>query len=549
MPFQYHLDPGERRTLTKTLNWIPILCWVSCALFAWSCQQVYGHQELPDHLSDGSLNDLEDRSSSCPAGCHCDDNLFKVDCEGAGLEVVPNMLHPEIRHLNLRNNKIKQIPDVFGAYKSLETLILAKNQISAVSASIFQSLIRLGTLDLSDNNIASIEEDAFRGLAKLSTLNLSFNRLDNLPVDLFSRVPSLVTLELEGNQLRTLSEHFQNISNLRSLNLARNHLDGRSLMVLTGTPRLLKLCLAHNKLGGFSSERLLFQGLEELDLSDCSLSRLDLKVFQGMKNLKKLSLSGNSLKTVPSGTFKPLENLVELHLDETPLTEIKGEAFAPLKRLEVLDLAKCRELKHIHPHALLGLLNLRMLNLTFTHDLKVLEDESLTGALTLRELHLRGSGLTHLGRHAVAWRDLHVLDLHGCPLNCDCDILWLQRLPLHHNASCHTPAKFHDTLVSDLKLQGCVEEPSPSSNLALILGLIAGIGSAVAGIVAIIVWLLRRRRLEKRPPPTGASNRGSVVSDRYSAIMYHPTQFSNGGRTLYIPPSSDPSKPVPITEL
>ena len=83
----------------------------------------------------------------CPLKCHCDNVNLKVFCSNANLDLVPIILNPELKYLQLKSNIIHKIKySSFNVYR------------------------RIQNLDLSFNNLTTIEDNSFIYLTELKVI-------------------------------------------------------------------------------------------------------------------------------------------------------------------------------------------------------------------------------------------------------------------------------------------------------------------------------------------------------------------------------------------
>jgi hypothetical protein len=70
----------------------------------------------------------------CPSKCICygDANNLKAKCIDAGLIVVPLQLNPNVKHINLTDNKIATVHFTLSFYYMLETLDISKNVLESL---------------------------------------------------------------------------------------------------------------------------------------------------------------------------------------------------------------------------------------------------------------------------------------------------------------------------------------------------------------------------------------------------------------------------------
>ena len=125
--------------------------------------------------------------------------------------------------LDLSDNHISVLPEVWNSLPSLAELRLAKNHLLNLPASMFIGTLQtsLAHLDLSDNHLESLNAAA-HSLSKLAVLKLDRNRLLSLPSGI-GKLTRLVQLSASENQLKTLPGDFDRLT-LNSLDLSLNPL-------------------------------------------------------------------------------------------------------------------------------------------------------------------------------------------------------------------------------------------------------------------------------------------------------------------------------------
>nr|XP_020634350.1 leucine-rich repeat-containing protein 52-like [Pogona vitticeps] len=160
---------------------------------------------------------------SCPLECSCLN--LKVNCQGKGLDHVPDSFPLTTRELILTNNYFKSIPPLeitylhelvyldcshnlieldgdtsFPASEKLAYLDLSHNRLTDILSRTFSQLPRLVLLNISSNPmIKKIHEDAFVPVPILRYLDASFCGLDTLTVNTFDHLNDLHTLGIKGN--------------------------------------------------------------------------------------------------------------------------------------------------------------------------------------------------------------------------------------------------------------------------------------------------------------------------------------------------------------
>ncbi|KFV74383.1 Leucine-rich repeat-containing protein 40, partial [Struthio camelus australis] len=130
-------------------------------------------------------------------------SLRQLDCTKNYLETVPSELASmaSLEQLYLRKNKLRYLPE-FPSCKLLKELHAGENQIEILNAENLKHLNSLSVLELRDNKIKSVP-DEITVLQKLERLDLANNDISRLPYTL-GNLPQLKFLALEGNPLRTI---------------------------------------------------------------------------------------------------------------------------------------------------------------------------------------------------------------------------------------------------------------------------------------------------------------------------------------------------------
>lgn len=122
-----------------------------------------------------------------------------------GLTDVPAELAslPNLRHLDLRNNRFEALSENVTSLSQVHTLLLGFNALRELPGDRLAGLASLTELDLGDNKLGSLPPSV-RGLRELRTLNLQNNELSRLPLEL-AVMPALVALAATGNPMRQIN--------------------------------------------------------------------------------------------------------------------------------------------------------------------------------------------------------------------------------------------------------------------------------------------------------------------------------------------------------
>ncbi|XP_078421417.1 slit homolog 1 protein-like [Cetorhinus maximus] len=106
----------------------------------------------------------------CPPKCRCESNV--VDCSNQELTKVPEFIPQSTMELRLTNNDISLLE----------------------ATGLFRKLPQLRKINLSNNKIAEIEDGTFEGASSVSELHLTANQLDSIRSGMFRGLDGLRTL-------------------------------------------------------------------------------------------------------------------------------------------------------------------------------------------------------------------------------------------------------------------------------------------------------------------------------------------------------------------
>lgn len=228
--------------------------------------------------------------------------IFKVDLRNIlmSFDYVSDLIR-----LDLTYSNINILPNqIFRYLSNLTNLDLSHNNLTTLTCEMLVGLQRIRVLDFKVNAISSIAEDTFSNLSHLTELDLRKNKITDLPKNLFANNTKLIKLWLSDNFLIVIPDQlFQNCINLKSLNLG-------SLTNLKYLPEKLfynnnnslkELELAYSNLSEGSFSKTFFSNLKllsKLDLSANKLKKIDINLFDNVRNLFILDLSSNLITTV-----------------------------------------------------------------------------------------------------------------------------------------------------------------------------------------------------------------------------------------------------------
>uniref|UniRef100_A0A3Q2CFI4 Carboxypeptidase N subunit 2-like n=1 Tax=Cyprinodon variegatus TaxID=28743 RepID=A0A3Q2CFI4_CYPVA len=250
------------------------------------------------------------------------------------------------------------------------------------------------------------------------------------------RIPQLTKLVFLNNALRSIhSDTFEHLTELRELELSGNPpLDHLYLGTFSKQENLTKLLLNYNSLktvlpGMFDS----LKQLEVLQMKGNLLSGLPPLLFQNLGSLHFLDLSQNRLQNLTEGTFSGLAGLKILRLNNNLISNLTCETLRSVPQLtEELNL-KGNRLTELSSLSRLSSLTDLMLA---ANRLSSLKENSFRNLTALETLDLSDNQLASLpeGIFNALWsisvdakliEDQIMIELHGNPWRCDCQLRYL----------------------------------------------------------------------------------------------------------------------------
>ncbi|XP_020103741.1 probable LRR receptor-like serine/threonine-protein kinase At2g24230 [Ananas comosus] len=275
----------------------------------------------------------------------------------------------KLEHLDLSDNDVTALSaDIWEMGSSLRSLNLSFNRVNDSLPNNVGDFGKLESLDLSHNAFFGEIPTALSSISNLALLNLSSNRFEGEIPDAILRSKSLVSVDFSGNLLYgTLPDDFGNsMQSLEELNLAGNRING-SLPALSGLNSLTYLNLSGNLLhgsilGGFLKNLQVidlsnnqFQGhILQVNLSssfngsslvylDLSMNELSGEFFDDLghiPSLKHINLAFNRFSANNFPHLEQLSGLEYLNLSKTSLSGRIPPEFSQLVRLKTLDLSQ-----------------------------------------------------------------------------------------------------------------------------------------------------------------------------------------------------------------
>ncbi|XP_022241880.1 insulin-like growth factor-binding protein complex acid labile subunit [Limulus polyphemus] len=439
----------------------------------------------------------------CPIRCQCNEEKLVVMCDGAGLDVVPITLNPDLRELHLARNSIKGIMTAFSVYHSLEYLDMTSNQLVALGRNNFRLQEKLHILLLGHNMISTLYCSTFDGLKGLRILKLTGNFIRELPDGIFVELVSLEVLDLSENSIDTISKDaFVGLGNLKILLLKDNklgHVPSSSFGTLS---HVLSIDLDLNNFPILPEDSFVnLANLEKLSLGSCGIRKIHKSAFKGLKNLLYLILQDNLLDSIPTEAFLYLRKLLELNLGQNYMKAIVSKSFNSLSNIQTITINSAPFLERIESEAFLP--NIRLQNIIFNHNKKLsyIDRNAFSSFTLLRAVSLRGNNFQTFSEDVLPWSDLERFDLRDNPLICNCSLSWL----LHHlqtrnysesfdfdltHIRCENPPVLRDLMLKGLSIDDlrCHEYQTQK----ILTWSFAAIGILLVALLVAVLWFRQR---------------------------------------------------------
>ncbi|XP_044257308.1 slit homolog 1 protein-like [Tribolium madens] len=386
-------------------------------------------QTLPTMLVLATIGSASD-GAICPARCHCNDDTLTASCGSAALEVVPIQLNPEVRHIDLSDNKITHVSFTFRFYNFLVTLDLSSNKIKNLGSSNFDMQHNLKQLNLSRNDIEKISKDSFKGLRAVINLDLSHNKLEELKSESFRELHSLQVLKLSQNRLVYLEEGiFKSAKHLQELLLDYNLFLELPTGALTDSVNLRFLSLACNLIKSIKENQMPpLPELRTLLLQKNLINEIHQSSLSGLLSLDHLDLSDNNFTVIPTPSLMKLSNITKLKLSGNFISTVPPVAFKGLFHLRFLRLDRQEILQRIDARAFVDNINLERVWLDDNIAVDRLPTRLFHGNPHVTHLSVRNNRLTNIEVTHFPLDQLRVLKLGGNPLECNCSLSWLWHL-------------------------------------------------------------------------------------------------------------------------
>ncbi|XP_012508129.1 PREDICTED: leucine-rich repeat-containing protein 40 [Propithecus coquereli] len=332
------------------------------------------------------LNLSSNQLKNLPAEISRMKRLKQLDCNSNLLETIPPELAgmESLELLYLWRNKLRFLPE-FPSCRLLKELHVGENQIEMLRAEHLKHLNSILVLDLRDNKLKSIP-DEITLLQSLERLDLSNNDISSLPYSLGNL--HLKFLALEGNPLRTIRREIINKGTQEVLKYLRSKIkdDGPSksdsvtetAMTLPSESRVNVHAIVTLKILDYSDKQTtlipdeVFDAVKSNIITSINFSKNQLceipkrnnflnslpEEMESLVRLQVINLSFNRFKILPEVLYRILA-LETVLISNNQIGSVDPQKMKTMENLTTLDLQN-NDLLHIPPE-LGNCVNLRTL--------------------------------------------------------------------------------------------------------------------------------------------------------------------------------------------
>ncbi|XP_070602237.1 leucine-rich repeat-containing protein 40 [Erythrolamprus reginae] len=358
-------------------------------------------------------------------------SLRQLDCTKNFLETIPPELGSmaSLEQLYLRRNKLCYLPD-FHSCTYLKELHVGENQIEILRAEQLKYLNSLCVLELRDNRLKSLP-DEITLLQGLERLDLSNNDISNLPCKL-GNLSQMKFLALEGNPLRAIRRDILQKGTQEILKYLRSKIQDDEIinpngefpmtaMTLPSQSKINMHAITALKTLDYSEKQAVVipdevlnavgdNPVSTVNFSKNNLTEIPARIVELKESVSDINFSFNKLSSV-SLELCMLHRLTHLELRNNILTSLPDEIEA-LAKLRTINLAFNRF--KIFPNVLYRILTLEAI-LLGNNQIGSLDPQQLQKMEKLSTLDLQNNDLLQIPSELGNCDSLRVLLLEGNP--------------------------------------------------------------------------------------------------------------------------------------
>ncbi|XP_041064478.1 leucine-rich repeat-containing protein 40 [Carcharodon carcharias] len=294
---------------------------------------------------------------SIPSDINKMKSLKLLDTTHNELECVPPELAKmaSLEQLYLRHNRLHHLPE-FPSCKYLKELHVGNNQIEYLNSAHLKNLSAISVLELRDNKLKSLPDEIIL-LQDLERLDLTNNDISSLPYAL-GNLPKLKSLLLEGNPLRSIRRDIINRGTQELLKYLRSRIQehptgqddscSATAMTLPSESMINMYTMGTQKVLEYSDRKAIVVPDEVFDAPDRTpittvnlsknlLTGVPSRISELKATVTDVNLGFNKLSSV-SLELCTLEHLIHLDLRNNSLTSLPME-IRRLQRLQTVILS------------------------------------------------------------------------------------------------------------------------------------------------------------------------------------------------------------------
>lgn len=330
--------------------------------------------------------------------------------------------------LYVQHNNIRELPDFTGC-AALKEIHFSNNFVTEIAGDFCESLPQLKVLDLRDNKIEKLP-DEIHMLTSLMRLDLTNNSILTLPNNLCT-LAHLVSLQLDGNPLRSIRRDIIQSGTTRILKTLRDRAGysnngggvARPTIPEDGGggvfPDKYKMRKSHALSVGMKGlaevpDNVFDEAHESevnvVDLSKNQLAALPRGLTKLAGTLRELDVSANQLSEIPV-LISQFDKIVYINVSKNQLSDLPRELalLVTLRELNVNNNALCNI-----PRCIFELVNLEILLMA---DNRIVEidatDEGLANLKRLNTLDLSNNNIENVPPILGRMKQIRALELTG----------------------------------------------------------------------------------------------------------------------------------------